>query len=169
MKYSIRCVARPDRCPEPARKQIEALDRILFESDAKAEIPGSWWWLAFDPKGKPVGFAALRACKEKCNAGIAYLTRSGVLKAHRGRGIQKRLIRARVAQAKRTGSIKAVVSYTLNWNHASANSLASCGFNLYRPAEDWAGKYAHYFRLPISRQSKRRSTRVGRRPRRAAK
>ena len=168
MKYRVLCVARPDRCPERARFEIERLDRDLFESDQKAEIEGCWWWVIYDSRNRPVAVAGMRACKAKGNIGLAYLTRSGVLTEHRGRGLQKRLIRARVAMAKRN-RFKEVVTYTLNWNLASANSLASCGFNLYRPSEDWAGKYAHYFRLPISFRNKRRSALAGRRLRKGGK
>jgi L-amino acid N-acyltransferase YncA len=72
------------------------------------------------------------------------MIRSGVLTKHRGQGMQKRLIRARIAMAKRHG-FKQIVTYVLDWNLASANSLIACGFRLYIPESKYAGSKAFYF------------------------
>lgn len=54
---------------------------------------------------------------------------SGVLPAYRGRGFQKLLIRARVAEAVRLGLPK-IESGTVGWNEFSRRNLVACGFRL---------------------------------------
>ena len=76
------------------------------------------------------------------------MIRSGVLPPYRGKGLQKELIQARVTLARRH-HFQEVVTYVLNWNLASANSLIACGFRLYHPAEQYAGKSAYYFRKAL--------------------
>ena len=73
------------------------------------------------------------------------MIRSGVLSKHRGQGLQKRLIKARIAMARRHG-YQEIVTYVLDWNLASANSLIACGFRLYNPESKYAGSKAFYFR-----------------------
>lgn len=144
----IRCEATPDRLPESALLDVVTLDKLLFESDEPVKPSGCWWWIVRDEKGKPIAFAGMRGCQHEVNAGLAYMTRSGVRARHRGKGIQKRLIKARVAMARRRG-FKEVVTYVLDWNLASANSLIACGFRLYVPATKWAGDKAYYFRKAL--------------------
>ena len=98
-----------------------------------------------DTKGTPIAFGGLRGCKHEANKGLAYMIRSGVRSKHRGQGLQKRLIKARIAMARRNG-FSEIVTYVLDWNLASANSLIACGFRLYTPADYYAGKKAYYFR-----------------------
>ena len=56
---------------------------------------------------------------------------------HQGNGLQKRLIRARVAKARALG-YKWVVTDTYD-NPASANSLIASNFKLFKPSDPWAG------------------------------
>lgn len=141
----LRCIATPDRLTGAARAEIHRLDRILFASDHEIKGDDCWWWTIED-KGEAIAFAGLRPCQEAHNAGLAYLIRAGVRRTHRGRGLQRQLIRARVRMARRHG-LKEVVTYVMAYNMASANNLISCGFKLYRPAkpQDWGGKTALYF------------------------
>lgn len=76
------------------------------------------------------------------------MVRSGVVTKWRGQGLQKRLIKARVNMARRHG-FSSVITYVLDWNLASANSLISCGFKLYTPNVKYAGNKAYYFKKPL--------------------
>ena len=57
-------------------------------------------WIAYDGK-QPVGFAGMRSSSRWENCG--YLNFAGVIESHQGLGIQKKLIRARIQEAKRLG------------------------------------------------------------------
>ena len=142
---TLRCEARPDRLPSEVESDIMRLDKILFSEDQPVDPSNGWWWIIRDAKGKPVAFGGIRGCKHPSNRGLAYMIRSGVLTKHRGKGLQKKLIKARIAMARRRG-YKEIVTYVLDWNLASANSLIACGFRLYTPESKYAGSKAFYFR-----------------------
>jgi RimJ/RimL family protein N-acetyltransferase len=133
--------------PDSVKAEIMRLDKILFSEDQAVDPSGGWWWL-IRHNGKPVAFGGLRGCRHPSNKGLAYMIRSGVLSKHRGKGLQKKLIKARIAMAKRQG-YKEIVTYVLDWNLASANSLIACGFRLYHPQEKYAGSKAFYFRKSL--------------------
>lgn len=101
------------------------------------------WWLVLDD-GYPVGFAGVR----NLGQGIWYLCRAGVVYKARGHGLQKRLIRARVAAARKGGGT-AVISDCTAENAASANSLIAAGFRLYTPAAKWGLPTSLYWRLNL--------------------
>jgi GNAT superfamily N-acetyltransferase len=69
---------------------------------------------------------------------------AGVHEEYRGRGLQKRLIRARVRHAKRIGW-KYAITYTID-NPPSENSLIGCGFKRYAPADPYVKGTANYWR-----------------------
>ncbi len=73
-----------------------------------------------------------------------YLCRSGVVPEHRGKGLQKRLIRVRETYA-RNMAMNWVISDT-TCNPPSANSLIACGFKLYEPAQPWGNRSTIYWR-----------------------
>ena len=127
---------------EPAPLAVLALDEECFPHDARVSLDGSVWWLAYH-KTEPVAYAGLRVCQEGHNAGLGFLCRVGVAQRHRGRGLQKRLIRAREAWARAEG-LRELVTYCVLWNCPSINSLIRCGYRFYRPATKWGGKSALY-------------------------
>lgn len=141
----LRCEATPDSLPERVLLDVATLDKLLFESDEAVKPEGSWWWVIRDWRGRAIAFAGMRACQHEANKGLALLTRAGVRTRHRGKGLQKRLIKARVAMARRHG-FREVIAYVLSWNLASANNLITCGFRLYTPESKYAGDKALYFR-----------------------
>jgi RimJ/RimL family protein N-acetyltransferase len=118
------------------------LDEICFPTDKRVNTDDSLWWIIWRDK-KPVAYAGLRPCKNPQNKGIGFFCRAGVLPNHRGRGLQKRLIRVRERAARRLG-LKEVVTYCALWNCASINSLIRCGYKLYWPASKWAGSGSVY-------------------------
>lgn len=101
------------------------------------------WWVALVGKDA-AGFAALTPGDD-----YGYLSAAAVLRKFRGRGIQRKLIKARIDEARRRKWDR-VVSYTYNDNVASANSLIDCGFRRFAPARPWDNpKLVQYWRLPL--------------------
>jgi len=131
--------------PASVQKEVVRLDKIIFAGSPKVDLKDSWWWIARDDDGKAIAYAAMRAAVMDCHKDMAYMVRSGVLKAHRGNGIQKKLIKSRINMATRMG-FKAIVTYAMDWNLASANSLITCGFKLYAPPVKYVGSDVYYFR-----------------------
>ena len=121
---------------------VLALDEICFPHDDRITTADSLWWIVWQDK-TPVAYAGLRLCKDPRNLGLAFLNRAGVVPGHRGRGLQQRLIRARVAAARRL-AVNELVTYVMIYNVASINSLVNCGFRFYVPATKWGGTTAVY-------------------------
>ena len=105
---------------------VLALDEICFPHDDRITTADSLWWIVWQDK-TPVAYAGMRLCKDPRNLGLAFLNRAGVVPGHRGRGLQQRLIRARVAAARRL-AVNELVTYVMTYNVASINSLVKCGF-----------------------------------------
>lgn len=105
--------------------------------------PRAWWvaWLG----DIPVAFAAIRITGK-----FAWLSTCGVLRRHRRRGLQKRLIAVRLRYAKRNGATT-VYTYTVIGNNPSACALIRQGFRPATPPDDhagtWAGDDVNYWRL----------------------
>lgn len=108
------------------------------------EMPrkGGWWWLAVDESGKAIGFAGMRPSERWQQT--AYLCRAGVLPEYRGQGIQKRLIRVRLAKARVLGNTHAITDCTTE-NPASARNLIAAGFKPYWPQNPWALPHSIYW------------------------
>jgi GNAT superfamily N-acetyltransferase len=129
---------------EQAPVAVLALDEICFPNDYRISLADSLWWIVW--KGKEaVGYAGLRPCQNPCNAGVGFLCRVGVVPEHRGKGLQKRLIKAREAEAKRIGLVE-LVTYCVPWNCPSINSLVACGYRFYRPETKYGGGGSIYLR-----------------------
>ena len=124
------------------RAAIATMHVDLFHG-GKATVPAlnGYWWLIMH-KGRPVAFAGLEHSRFYKSTG--YLCRAGVTWAHQGKGLQKRLIRVRLAKARRLGWAWAV-SDTLPTNHPSANSLIRCGFKLFKPRRGWGTRGTLYW------------------------
>lgn len=129
---------------------VLALDEECFPQDVRVRLDGARWWLVRSQGSdrSVVGFAGLRRCGLPVNRGLGFLCRVGIAESHRGRGLQKRLIRVRERAARAEG-LTELVTYCAPWNLASANSLIACGFRLYRPTERWGGAEALYFRKSV--------------------
>jgi GNAT superfamily N-acetyltransferase len=116
----------------------------ILPNDVPADPSAGHWWIAYDGDS-PVAFAAVMQSVRWSDAG--YLNRAGVLTSHRGKGLQKRLIRVREAKARALG---------WNWlitdtrhNPASANSLISCGYRIFLPSQPWGHADAVYWRKAL--------------------
>lgn len=140
MRFRVRQLELDD----PVMPEVLELDNrpgLGVGTEAAPSADTDWWALemlgfVFSSSDLPVwelvGYAGGRVIPE---TGAYYLSRAMVLPEYRGRGLQKRLIRARVAHARRLGCPR-VVTYTNPVNVASNNSLIACGF---KTASPWDG------------------------------
>lgn len=103
------------------------------------------WWLALDGH-REVGYAGMVPSYRIEKAG--YLCASAVIPKYRGKGIQQRMIRKRIAYARSLGWTQ-LFTETINDNAASANALIRCGFRMFWPERPWGSPYAVYWRLAI--------------------
>jgi GNAT superfamily N-acetyltransferase len=127
---------------EPGNKQLlKVMQKACLPADSLYFPEDGVWWVAYH-KNVAVGFSCLSP-SQQMEDGI-YLGRCGVVKAYRGRGIQRQMIRWRVQWAKRYG-YKWAVSDTTD-NIPSANNLISCGFRLYTPKVTYSFARALYWR-----------------------
>lgn len=85
------------------------------------------FWIARDAGGRTVGFCA---ATYQPATNIVSLDRAGVVGEAQGAGLQKRMIRARVAWARRIGATGAI-SYIALRNYQSMVNLLKCGFRFY--------------------------------------
>jgi GNAT superfamily N-acetyltransferase len=143
MSYQIRCVDHTD--PRWYGVLLH-LQKLALPDDVVYPPINGWWFIAFDEQGNPVGFAGLVMSYQWNDC--AYLCRAGVLAAHRGRGLQKRLIRVRIRKAKQLG-LNWLVSDTYE-NPPSANSLIALKFKIFTPSNPWGATGTTYWRRKLT-------------------
>ena len=110
------------------KRRLTVLQTSCLPDDKPYFPEDGVWWAAYHQIA-PIGFACVSPSKQLLDG--VYLGRCGVLPAYRGHGVQRQMIRLRVAWARRHG-YKWAVSDTTD-NIPSANNLISCGFRLYVP------------------------------------
>ena len=121
------------------------LQKKILPSDNIYKPDRGHWWIAYAADGKPVAFAGLVRSIKWTDTG--YLCRAGVMDGFTGHGIQLRLIKARLAQAKKLGWNWCITDTTNN--PASSNSLINAGFKLYTPGQPWSYKNALYWKRKL--------------------
>jgi GNAT superfamily N-acetyltransferase len=121
------------------------LQKKILPSDTIYKPNRGHWWIAYAQDGKPVAFAGLVRSTKWTDTG--YLCRAGVLDGYTGHGLQKRLIQARVKQARKLGWNWCITDTTNN--PASANSLINAGFKIYTPGQPWSYKNAIYWKYKV--------------------
>lgn len=122
---------------------VQLLQKALFPNDAPVDPASSMWWAVREPGYRLViGFAGLRVPFPDSPV-TGYLSLCGVGRRWRGMGIQRALIRKRIAMARKLGVLR-VVTDTYN-NPASANNLIACGFRTYMPDAPWKADGAVYW------------------------
>lgn len=126
---------------------VRDMNDALFPDTPIKHARESSAWVAW--KGaEPAGFATARDVGDR----TVYLSRAGVLPAHRGNGLHLRMIRRRIRWARSIGA-GAVVTDVLVENIRSAVHLERAGLRLYIPEEPWVGLGdVLYFRLLLDRQ-----------------
>lgn len=117
---------------------IAELQKKYLDNCPQYPANDSFWWVV-EHGFKVIGFAGYTPCKN----GEVYMCRAAIDPNHRGRGLHKRLIRARLTHAKKNGWKKAVTD--TRFNPASANNLIACGFKMYAPDEPWSFKDSCYW------------------------
>lgn len=122
------------------------LQLSALEGDVPMDASEGHWWIAYEGEF-PVAFASVSQSNQWTDCG--YLCRSGVLRSHRGRGLQKRMIRVREAKARQLGW-NWLISDTYQ-NPASANSLIGCGYRTFTPTRPWSFDGAIYWRKRVRR------------------
>jgi GNAT superfamily N-acetyltransferase len=142
MRYSIRLVDAKD--PQ-WYAVISALQLECLPGDTPYDHTIGYWHVAFTEDKKPIAFSGLVPSSRWSDCG--YLCRAGVLPDHRGNGLQKRLIRVRIRQAKANGWAWLITDTYKN--PPSSNSLISCGFKLFDPTVPWGAKGTLYWRYRI--------------------
>lgn len=132
--YTIR-TADADEHDDDIRRIEEAcaLPRCPYEDVS--------WWLTFF-EGVPIAYLGIMQSILFPRA--AYLTRVGVLKEHRGNGLQLRLMRTAERFARRQGFAE-IVSDTTE-NVPSANNFIRAGYRLFEPPSRWAFQGSQYWR-----------------------
>lgn len=121
-----------------------ALQVATLPYDLPSNSREGYWWIAY--KGdEPVGFAGM---KESLSfPGNGYLCRAGVLEAHRGNGLQPRLLAARERKARELG-FKWLLSDTYDNPH-STNNLIKAGFRAYEHPEPYGATGTNYWRKAL--------------------
>lgn len=134
------------------RKKLEGLQKLTLPNDRVFPVEQARWWIAYwcEPGKKPeiAGFAGLTKLGFLAGeATTGYLCRAGVRRKFRGKGIQRRLIKARVNAARRDYYTR-LVSTTFE-NPVSSNNLIRCGFTQWQPAEPWGVEGTQYWEREV--------------------
>ena len=123
------------------------LNRAMFSRG----LPGDRWvgdhhtfWIAWQ-HGVAVGFCSAVLLGD----GSCFFSSAAVFPAARGAGLQRRMVRLRVAWAKRRGQT-VCLTYATRENFRSIANLVRCGFHFYEPAVNWAGRAVVYLRCTIA-------------------
>lgn len=91
------------------------------------------WWLAWHAD-EAVAFSCV--VESQLYPGNGYIALQGVVPAHRGHGLQRRMINAAVRYAKQQGWAE-LITETVHDNAASGNTMISAGFKLFNPVRAW--------------------------------
>lgn len=134
------------RASQYHEEALRALHTLTFPGDDHEDYSEGWWWIVYDGPDNPVAFAGMR--ESHTESGAIYFSRCGVLKSHRGRGLQKKLLATRLRQAKRVGAA-ACITTTIVMNTPSSNNLIGAGFRLYDPPSPWGHNETLYWRKEI--------------------
>lgn len=130
---------------------IAHLHALAFVDSPMIDLDGSHtFWLATRDDA-PVGFCSAIFYDWK---GCVFLSRAAVMKSTAGTGLQRRMIRTRVAWARTLVGCDRVVTYCSPRNYESLVNLLRCGFRFYEPKDEgiepWGVAGAHYFRLRLT-------------------
>jgi GNAT superfamily N-acetyltransferase len=138
-----------DTSDEDVADTIRELHTEIFGDSAPQVDPErGFWWLAFEAsRGRELaGFCGLTPTY--ADPSLGYLKRAGVLRAHRGQGLQRRFVRVREAKARKLG-MRGLVTDTSD-NPSSANNLIACGYRIFRPAKPWGFDHTIYWNKDIT-------------------
>lgn len=142
MTYRIK---RVDGTDDEIADTIRTMHDLCFGNSApKPDTDQDFWWLVYLEK-EAMAFAQMVPASNTPLTG--YLKRSGVMREHRGHGLQYRLIRVRETLARKLGW-ETVVTDTTD-NIPSANTLIKAGYRLFQPHWPWAFDHSLYWRKKL--------------------
>lgn len=139
-KYFVRKVNNKSK---RFQNTLNRLQKEILPSDELCDVTVGYWWIVYTESNKPVGFAGMKQSSQWTDC--IFLHRAGIAYEHTGRGLQKRLIKARLNKAKNMGFNWAVTDTTKN--PASSNSLINCGFKLFEPSKPWGWSHTNYWKF----------------------
>ena len=134
-----------DICQPEVVQLLIWLQKVCLPADKVYPIAKGYWYVVYTQDGQAAGFAGIVPSARWSDT--MYLCRAGIVLSHRGRGLQKKLIKARIRKAKALG-MNWVISDT-HQNPASANSLIAIGFKMFEPSKPWGFKTALYWKYKI--------------------
>ncbi|MBR0846627.1 GNAT family N-acetyltransferase [Bradyrhizobium diazoefficiens] len=140
--YRIRIVDADD---SGVSRILADLHRLtFFDAATMPKFELGAWWLAYHD-GEAVAFAGVVPSRHARSSG--YFSRVGVLRRHRGQGLQLKLMRAIEARGRREGW-HSIVSDTTD-NPVSANNFIKAGYRLFQPNVPWAWPNSLYWRKSL--------------------
>jgi RimJ/RimL family protein N-acetyltransferase len=120
-------------------KVVQLMDKNIFAGCNNEFKENREWWVILDDMSRIVAY-----CGSIYTEGICIFVRAWVKKSHRGKGIQKKMIRIRTKAAKDKGCY-IVITYTTKDNYPSVNNLIAKGFKFYFPEYAYGGKEMLYW------------------------
>lgn len=129
---------------DATRQDLKYLQLACLPHDEPIFPERGWWWLGYS-FGTPVAFCIME--RSKTWSDTVYLSRAGVLRPWRGKGLQKKMLTIREKFARKCGYKWAITDTTEN--PPSANSLARRGYQMYEPAKPWAYNTTLYWRKKL--------------------
>ena len=118
------------------------MQRLALPNDPTKDPSRGHWWIAYR-SGQPAAYAGLHVVAGH----MGFLCHAGVLRGHRGHGLQRRLIDKRIEKARHLGL--SFVYSTTYANPVSSNNLIACGFRMYTPARPWGAEGTNYWILHL--------------------
>lgn len=106
--------------------------RTFGPDEPQGDYGDGFWWIAYFG-GDPIAFAGV--CESIVDYDVGYFSRVGVLRQHRGNALQRRLMRALEAKARRQGWTRIVTD--THDRPFSANNIMDAGYRLYTPPHPW--------------------------------
>lgn len=140
MTYRITEVDPSHPIAAEAIHSFNAMDPAFPALHARHFSAGFWWLVYFE--GAPVGFAGLTPMIPF--ASVGYLKRAYVLPAHRGRGLQRRLLLIREDKARQLGW-NLLVSECAPDNIWSSRNFAKAGYEKFDPEQPWGAPDSIYW------------------------
>lgn len=143
-RYIVYKIRKVNAKSKRVQNTLMRLQKEILPSDEPCDVSIGHWWIVYC-NNKPVGFAGMKQSSQFTDC--VFFHRAGVCDDFTGKGLQKRLINARIRKARSMGFNWAVTDTTKN--PASSNSLINCGFKLYEPSKPWGWSYSNYWRLKL--------------------
>ncbi len=127
---------------ELAAEVLHSLNALepCFPVLTQDHLETGWWWLLKTSDGVLCGFCGLVECRPF--PGVGYLKRAYISPDHRGRGLQLKMLQARIEKAKELGWHQLVTETTSHW---SAHNLAMAGFEMVEVEQAWGEPGSMYF------------------------